>query len=86
MLEKEIKNKIIKTMELSLEKSNEDKNTIFVNFSGHSECLEVYIFKKGWQPKNKPSFRKMIFFGNHTTEENIKMLDEIIEKLNKLKI
>ena len=85
MKEKEIKEKVVKIMDLSLEKSNENKNTIFVNFSGHSECLEVYIFKKGWQPKNKPSFRKMIFFGNHTTEENIEMLDEIIKKIEELK-
>ena len=85
MLEKEIKSKVIKIMELTLEKSNENKNTIFTNFSGHSECLEVYIFKKGWQPKNKPSFKKMIFFGNHTSEENIGMLDEIIKKLEELK-
>ena len=62
MLEKEIKNKIIKTMELSLEKSNEDKNTIFVNFSGHSECLEVYIFKKGWQPFDWKAFIAWIIF------------------------
>lgn len=85
MLEKEIKNKIVKIMELSLEITTENKNTIFFKFSGHSECLEIDIYKKGWQPKRNADFNKIWFLCNHTNEENIKMLDEIIEKLNNLK-
>ena len=84
MLEKEIREKIVKIMELSLEKTARNKNTIFVKFSGHSECLEIDIHKKGWQPK-KADFNKIWFLCNHTTEENIEMLDEIIKKIEELK-
>ena len=84
MLEKEIREKIVKIMELSLEKTARNKNTIFVKFSGHSECLEIDIHKKGWQPK-KADFNKIWFLCNHTTEENIEMLNEIIKKIEELK-
>ena len=84
MLEKEIREKIVKIMELSLEKTARNKNTIFVKFSGHSECLEIDVHKKGWQPK-KADFNKIWFLCNHTTEENIEMLDEIIKKIEELK-
>ena len=84
MLEKEIREKIVKIMELSLKKTARNKNTIFVKFSGHSECLEIDIYKKGWQPK-KADFNKIWFLCNHTTEENIEMLDKIIKKIEELK-
>ena len=84
MLEKKIKNKIMEIRKLSLEKSNEDKNTVFVKFSGHSECLEIDIYIKGWKPNRNADFNKIWFLCNHSTEENIQTLDEIIEKLEKL--
>ena len=42
------------------------------------------IYIKGWKPNRNADFNKIWFLCNHSTEENIQTLDEIIEKLEKL--
>lgn len=46
MLEKEIKNKIVKIMELSLEISNQKKYQVFAWYSGSIDGLEIFVKEK----------------------------------------
>ena len=86
MLNKEIRKKILKIMDLGLEVNSREKNTVFIRFSGHCEIFEVSIHSKGWKQRLRADFFKDIFFSNSPENETRKNLDEIIEKLEKLKI
>ena len=85
MLNKEIREKILKIMELGLQVNSKEKNTVFIRFSGHCEIFEVSIHSKGWKNGLGADFFKDIFFSNSPKNEAIKILDEIIEKLEKLR-
>lgn len=85
MLNKEIREKILKIMELGLEINSRDKNTIFIRFLGHCEALEVVIHSKGWRNSLGADFFKDIHFSLSSKNEAIEILDEIMEKLKKLK-
>ena len=49
MLNRTVKEKILKIMELGLEVNSREKNTVFIRFSGHCEIFEVSIQSKGWK-------------------------------------
>lgn len=49
MLNRTVKEKILKIMELGLEVNRREKNTVFIRFSGHCEIFEVSIHSKGWK-------------------------------------
>lgn len=85
MLNKKIREKILKIMELGLEVNSKKKNTVFIRFSGHCEIFEVSIHSKGWKQGVEADFFKDIFFSNSPENEARKNLDEIIEKLEKLR-
>ncbi len=86
MLNRTVKEKILKIMELGLEVNSREKNTVFIRFSGHCEIFEVGIHSKGWKEGLGADFFKDIYFGNSSENEARKKLDEIIEKLEKLKV
>lgn len=86
MLNKKIREKILKIMELGLEVNSKKKNTVFIRFSGHCEIFEVSIHSKGWKQGLGADFFKDIFFSSSPENETRKSLDEIIEKLEKLKV
>lgn len=44
-----LKERVIKIMNLALIKSEKNKNTIFLAFSGHVEWLEISIYENGWE-------------------------------------
>ena len=85
MLNKEIREKILKIMELGLEVNSKKKNTVFFRFSGHCEIFEVTIYSKGWKEGLGADFFKDIYFSSSPETESRKKLDEIIEKLENLK-
>jgi len=53
MLDKDIREKIVKIMGLGLEVNSREKNTVFVNFSGHCDFLGVEIDYDGYDERNK---------------------------------
>ena len=61
MLNKKIREKILKIMELGLEVNSKKKNTVFIRFSGHCELFEVSIHSKGWKNRVGADFFKDIF-------------------------
>lgn len=86
MLDIRIRLKILEIINLSLEKNNEEKNTIFFNFMGHCEIFEVSIHSKGWKNGVGADFFKDMFLARLSQRETEEKLDEIIEELEKLKV
>ena len=77
-MKKEIKEKVMKIMDLALIKSEKNKNTIFLDFSGHVEWLEISIYKDGWENSTEVFFKKRIkIYKKNIFEE----LDETIKKI-----
>jgi DNA-directed RNA polymerase subunit L len=77
---------ILEIMKIALDKNSENKNTIFIRYSGHVEWLEVEVYQNGWSEKETSNFYKKIKLNDgYTTEENIKKeLREILNYLKKL--
>lgn len=86
MLNRTVKEKMLKIMELGFEVNRKEKNTVFIRFSGHCELFEVSIHSKGWKNGVGADFFKDIFFSSSPENETRKSLDEIIEELERLKI
>ena len=86
MLNKKIREKILKIMELGLEVNSKKKNTVFIRFSGHCEIFEVSIHSKGWKNGVGADFFKDMFLARLSQRETEEKLDEIIEELERLKI
>jgi hypothetical protein len=85
MLEKEIRGKILKIIELVLEINTREKNTIFISFHGHCNVFDIKIYNKGWGNRIEENFFKDIYFDIISEEKAIKELSEIIKELENLK-
>lgn len=79
-MKKEIKRKIFEIMDLALEINSREKNTIFVEFSGHTNEICVHNYESGWEHWRKTGE------GRKKLSENYLYLDkdDCIEKLNNL--
>lgn len=86
MLNRTVKEKMLKIMELGFEVNRKEKNTVFIRFSGHCELFEVSIHSKGWKNGVGADFFKDMFLARLSQRETEEKLDEIIEKLEKLKV
>ena len=85
MLEKEIRGKILKIIELVLEINTREKNTVFITFHGHCNVFDIKIYNKGWGNRIEENFFKDIYFDTISEEKAIKELSEIIKELKNLK-
>lgn len=89
MIKDEIKEKVLKIMELALllnltETEYEitgNKPTVFVNFSGHVCMLDIRVYFKGWEAGAAPDVQKIVYLDGHTAENE---LNEVIDTLEKL--
>ena len=86
MLNRTVKEKMLKIMELGFEVNRKEKNTVFIRFSGHCEIFEVSIHSKGWKNGVGADFFKDMFLARLSQRETEEKLDEIIEELERLKI
>ncbi|WP_338997084.1 hypothetical protein LC565_04715 [Fusobacterium animalis] len=86
MLNRTVKEKMLKIMELGFEVNRKEKNTVFIRFSGHCELFEVSIHSKGWKNGVGADFFKDMFLARLSQRETEEKLDEIIEELEKLKV
>ena len=86
MLNRTVKEKMLKIMELGFEVNRKEKNTVFIRFSGHCELFEVSIHSKGWKNGVGADFFKDMFFARLSQRETEEKLDEIIKELERLKI
>jgi hypothetical protein len=86
MLNRTVKEKMLKIMELGFEVNRKEKNTVFIRFSGHCELFEVSIHSKGWKNGVGADFFKDMFLARLSQRETEEKLDEIIEELERLTI
>ena len=88
MLDKEIREKIVKIMELSIEVNGNDKYTIFTNYCGHINSFEINICYGKYSEENvnflkeNGKFKKRVYLDFPNVLKN---LDEIIEELERLR-
>nr|DAY35588.1 MAG TPA: hypothetical protein [Caudoviricetes sp.] len=81
MLNKETQKKIMKIMKLALEKNSIEKNTVFVDFSGHTNGLRVQIYENGWKAYENPDYNEICYFEHNNANEK---LDELIKRIKEL--
>ncbi len=82
MLNKETQKKIMKIMNLALEKNSKEKNTVFVDFSGHTNELRVQIHENGWKAYEKPDYSEVCYFELNNANEKLNELIKRIKELN----
>ena len=88
MLDKEIREKIVKIMELSIEVNGSDKYTVFTNYCGHINSFEINICYGKYSDKNvnflkeNGKLKKRVYLDFPNVLKN---LDEIIEELERLR-
>ena len=80
-LDNKTKEKVLKIMELALIKNGKTKNTVFVDFCGHTNGVRVQIHENGWKAYKNPDYNKICYFEYNDTNEK---LDETIKKLEEL--
>ena len=87
-MEKEIKRKIFEIMDLALEINSREKNTIFVEFSGHTNEICVHTYERGWEHRRETGEGRKKLSENYLYLDNngcIEKLDNLIEKLKEMK-
>ena len=87
-MKKEIKEKVMKIMDLALEINSREKNTVFVDFSGHTNGLQVQIYEKGWEywRENGEGRKKLNESYLYLDNDNcVEKLNNLIKKLKEMK-
>lgn len=79
-----MKELILEIMKIALEKNQENKNTIFVNFSGHVNALHIYVYKSGWESGLDADYQKNVYI--NIDEDCVKSLTEILDYLKGLEV
>ena len=74
---------ILEIMKIALEKNRMDKNTIFINFSGHCDLLNVSVIKDGWKSECGYDYNKNIYLDLNLNEAQ-KELEEVLNYLKNL--
>lgn len=76
---------ILKIIERVLEINSKERNTIFINYSGHVNELDIRIHKKGWKTYQDPDYSKDVYMNNKTSEQIQEELLEILKELDIIK-
>lgn len=80
-LDNKVKEKVLKIMELALIKNGKTKNTVFVDFCGHTNGVRVQIHENGWKAYEKPNYNEVCYFEFDNANEE---LDELIKRIKEL--
>ena len=80
-LDNKVKGKVLKIMELALIKNGKNKNTVFVDFCGHTNGVRVQIHENGWKSYEKPDYNEVCYFEFDNANEE---LDELIKRIKEL--
>ena len=80
-LDNKVKEKVLKIIELALIKNEKTKNTVFVDFYGHTNELQVQIHENGWKAYEKPNYNEVCYFEHNNANEK---LDELIKRIKEL--
>ena len=87
-MEKEIKRKIFEIMNLTLEINSRGKNTIFVQFFGHTNEICVHTYERGWEHWRETGEGRKKLNESYLyldKDDCVEKLDNLIEKLKEMK-
>ena len=87
-MKKEIKEKVMKIMDLALEINSREKNTIFVEFSGHTNEICAKVYEKGWEycGENGEGRKKLNESYLYLDKDDcVEKLNNLIKKLKEMK-
>ena len=84
MLNKKIKEKVLKIMELGLEISDKTNNKVFVRYYGNTDGLDIDIYYNGWTREKEADLKEKLFL-DFEEKEVLESLDRVIKKLEELK-
>jgi outer membrane protein assembly factor BamD (BamD/ComL family) len=79
-----MKELILEIMKTALEKNQENKNTIFIDYSGHVQLLNIQVYLNGWKDYKQANYTKDLYMSIHPEKENIEELSKILEFLKGL--
>lgn len=72
--------KFIHLSELAIKVNTYTKHTVFINFSGHVNLMEMYYNKDGYRDGENNRIVLFEIFANHTSEKDILKVFEDAEK------
>jgi hypothetical protein len=72
---------VLDIMQLGIEISKNTTTDVFVNYSGHVDLLEVYLYKDGWEEDKERYYSENIYLDKAGYQSE----DGIIETLQKIR-
>ena len=79
-MEQELLQKLIsKTFEIN----RNTRHNVFLNFSGHTEGLEIFYCKNGWNPEKELTYLKKVYLDEKSSIEELQNLLKDLEKLER---
>lgn len=88
MLDKDIGEKVVKIMGLSLEVNDSNEYTVFINYAGHINSLEIYICSGKYSEENVNFLKENGIFKERVYLDfpnALNGLNKIIEELERLR-
>lgn len=83
MLGKEKRKKVHQIIDLALDIS-QGKPDVFVNYSPHTQQLDVYVYEKGWRSEEKPCSKTVLHLQGELANK-LSDFNKVIRQLKKLK-
>lgn len=80
-MKKKTREYLVKIIGLSYEVNSREKNTMFVDFSGHTNQIDVNVHLNGWKPDVGYDEKYCIYLDREDSEENLKELLKYLKSL-----
>ena len=80
-MNKEIKEKVLKIMELGLEVNKKIKKSFFMSYYGNANGISIEIYRTGWNENKKADYNEHIFLDLESENKKIIETIEILEEL-----
>ena len=80
-MNKEIKEKVLKIMELGLEVNKKIKKSFFMSYYGNANGISIEIYRTGWSKNKKADYNEHIFLDSESANKKIIETIEILEEL-----
>ena len=76
---------VLEIMKITLEKNKEHKNTIFIDYSGHTDAIQVRVYRNGWNADDDPDYNATAYLsGIYDDKKNREDIQGILNYLRKL--
>ncbi len=76
---------VLEIMKIALEKNKEHKNTIFVDYHGHTDQIQVRVYRNGWNADDDPDYNAIAYLsGIYDDKKDREDIQGILKYLKKL--